>query len=301
MGHAGPCCVPCFSLSVSSSRSAADGLDSTSGTVLLRLSRGGVRDGASREETRVSPIGSEGMFSRGGPLAGGGGVPLPPSRGGPLAGGGGVPLPPSRGGGVGGIPLPPSRGGPLAGRGGVALPPSRGGPLAGRGGVALPPSRGGPLAGGGGVALPPSRGGPLAGRGGVALPPSRGGPLAGRGGVALPPSRGGGVGGIPLPPSGSTISNSISGGTSDVGEGGREGGGEGGGEAGGEGGGESGGGGMWNMFGFSCASSVFTNVFSSCGKLSPSLEPAVSLSEWSDCRGRRVRVCMCEGRGVRNS
>ena len=224
MGHAGPCCVPCFSLSVSSSRSAADGLDSTSGTVLLRLSRGGVRDGTSREETRVSPIGSEGMFSRGGPLAGGGGVPLPPSRGGPLAGGGGV-----------------------------------------------------------------------------ALPPSRGGPLAGRGGVALPPSRGGGVGGIPLPPSGSTISNSISGGTSDVGEGGREGGGEGGGEAGGEGGGESEGGGMWNMFGFGCASSVFTNVFSSCGKLPPSLEPAVSLSEWSDCRGRRVRVCMCEGRGVRNS
>ena len=256
MGHAGPCCVPCFSLSVSSSRSAADGLDSTSGTVLLRLSRGGVRDGASREEMRVSPIGSEGMFSRGGPLAGGGGVPLPPSRGGPLAG-------------RGGVPLPPSRGGPLAGRGGVPLPPSRGGPLAGRGGVALPPSRGDPL--------------------------------AGRGGVALPPSRGGGVGGIPLPPSGSTISNSISGGTSDVGEGGREGGGEGGGEAGGEGGGESGGGGMWNMFGFSCASSVFTNVFSSCGKLSPSLEPAVSLSEWSDCRGRRVRVCMCEGRGVRNS
>ena len=92
---------------------------------------------------------------------------------------------------------------------------------------------------------------------------SRGGPLAGRGSVALSSS-------------GSLVSGSISGGSSD---GGSLGGGEGGREGGGEGGGESGGG-MWNMCGFSCASSaVFTNVlFSSCGKLSPSFGPAVSLS-----------------------
>ena len=92
---------------------------------------------------------------------------------------------------------------------------------------------------------------------------SRGGPLAGRGGVALSSS-------------GSLVSGSISGGSSD---GGSLEGGEGGGESGGE---------VWNMCGFSCASSVvFTNnLFSSCGKLSsPSLEPAVSLSVWSDCGG----------------